>query len=112
MLPPNMRAGDQVRLRRPHHVSEERDADDVVYYIANVTEARPPFTDEQLVLNGAGAGIYLGQTRLKVRDHRAGRGFLRRLVHHFFFNGLTVIIDPREVDVIAKFTETSEPDLG
>src|SRR4030065_76643 len=103
--------GDVVRLNVPcipvevtdeekatHNVAEQMSEHQVVS-----SKVKPPW-----MLFGSVTGIYLGHTRLKIRDKRATRGVLRRYFHRFIFGTKEVMIEHHHVDVFISYREMLE----
>lgn len=100
--------GDVVRLNVPCVPVEVTDEDKVTHHVAeqmsehqaSSSKAKPPW-----MLFGSVTGIYLGHTRLKIRDKRATRGVLRRYFHRFMFGTKEVMIEHHHVDVFISYQE-------
>ncbi len=98
--------GDVVRLNVPVKPVEYTDEDKKSHFVAeqmSETEAKGVSLPHSLF--GSVTGIYLGHTRLKLRDNRATRGVVRRYFHRFMFGTKEAMIEHHHVDVFISYAD-------
>lgn len=98
--------GDVVRLNVPVIPVEYTDEDKIKHNVAEpLTEHQTKGTAPPYMLFGSVTGIYLGHTRLKLRDKRATRGVVRRYFHRFMFGTKEAMIEHHHVDVFISYAD-------
>ena len=114
--------GDAVVLREHLSVTEVDTIDNKRCLLAEKRERKKnEHSKEQPTLYDSPVGVYLGEQRLALRDRhgkggwhgKGGRrfantigGVVLHIYHAFYFNEKIIMIDPKLVRVIVRYTET------
>jgi hypothetical protein len=102
-----LKKGDAVKLLQPLVVVDEKDANNKRYWLAqqpwDAREFKPPYS-----LFDTYTGVYMGTEYIPIRDRRSKNGVVQTIFHHFFFNNNRICIDPKYVEIIAKFDDSSD----
>ncbi len=103
----DLNPGDAVKTACAFFIVKHTSENDEEFFVGfpKTKSKRSRLKRSQMILEKDIAGIYLGPQRKKVRDGRAGHGYIRMLYHAFFFNGVKIMLDPSNLEIVNNITE-------